>query len=199
MKMFGRSTILAVAVLFAFAMAAKADNIHLCTSASNCPANSNNIITIATGTTTAFVGGNPDNLELFLAILQPVAGTSGNWNSGTLWSVLGVPGGSTYPTLSSAISQEQIGTGITAQSFNVSSLDLGTTWTTNPQQITLPNDPLGTIFLVYTTSPGGSLALVSPWSSSLANGGVTGAPEPSSMLMVGLGLAFVLALKKVLA
>jgi len=161
---------------------AKADDIHLCDVSTGC--SSGSVISIG-GTTTAFVSGNATGQELFLAILAPVSDTSGNWNSNgtTLWSVLGVSGGSTFPNLNSAISQELIGTGMSVMSFNASSLDLGTLWTTNPQGITLPNGPIGTIYMAFTEDSNGQLGLVTPWSSSLVN-----TPEPSSLLLLGAGL-----------
>lgn len=174
-----------------FAMTAKADNIHLCDVSTGC--SSSNVIPIHSGTTTAYVTGNPTGEELFLAVLTPVADTSGNWNSGSLWSALGLntAGNSTYPTLSSAISQELIGTGIAALSFNVSDVDLGTTWITNGQQITLPGSPLGSIYMAFTLDANGNVDLVTPWSSSLVN-----TPEPASLLLLGAGLAGLAALKK---
>jgi hypothetical protein len=174
-----------------FAAMAKADNIHLCDVSTGC--SSSNVIPIFSGTTTAYVTGNPTGEELFLAILTPVADTSGNWNSGTLWGALGLStaGNPTYPTLSSAISQELIGTGIAALSFNVSDADLGTTWITNGQQITLPGLPLGSIYMAFTTDANGNVDLVTPWSSSLLN-----TPGPASLLLLGAGLAGLAALKK---
>ena len=192
MKYMVRSGIVLVALCFAFSLQAKADNIHLCDVSTGCNAGS----VIPIGTTTAYVTGNPTGQELFLAILTPVAGTSGGWNSGTLWSALNPPincNKCTYPTLSSAISQELTGAGIVAASFNVSDADLGVAWTVNGQQITLPNEPVGTMFMAFTETSGGELNLVTPWSSSLAT---TTTPEPSSLLLLGIGLLGVLGLTK---
>ena len=193
MKYMVRSGIVLVTLCFAFSLQAKADNIHLCDVSTGCNAGS----VIPIGTTTAYVTGNPTGQELFLAILTPVAGTSGGWHGGTLWSALNpaitCKNKCTYPTLSSAISQELTGAGIVAASFNVSDHDLRVAWTVNGQQITLPNEPVGTMFMAFTETSGGALNLVTPWSSSLLT---TPAPESSSLLLLGIGLLGVLGLTK---
>ena len=190
------SGILMMALCCVFAGSVKADNIHLCDVSTGCSASS--VIPISGSTTTAFLSGNPTNDSLFLAILSPVADLSGNWNSNgtTLWSVLGVTGGSVFPNLSSAMDQESGATGIVAMSFNVSDLNIGT-WTTSPQTVTLPGgEPAGTIFMAFTENSDGSLALVTPWSSSLITTPPVSTPEPSSIMLLGAGLFGLLALKR---
>lgn len=172
--------------LFALALVAGApvfaDDIHLCPFSPN-TCSSSNVIPIANTTTTAFVFGAKPAGDLFLAELVP--STSGNWNSGTLWAVLGESPTQTFPTLASAISQEMIGTGMTVSSFNVSDIAEGS-WTTNGQSVTLPSSPAGTIFMAFN-EVNGDLSLVTPWSSSLVNTGTTSVPEPSSGLLSLLG------------
>jgi hypothetical protein len=176
-----------------------ADDIHLCPDSPN-TCNSSNVIPIANTTTTAYVFGAKPSGDLFLAELVPIADTSGNWNSGTLWDALGVSPSQTFPTLASAISQEFIGTGMTVASFNVSDISEGP-WTTNGQSITLPSSPAGTIFMGFTED-NGALELVTPWSSSLVDTGTTThtVQEPSSGLFVllgGIGLAGFALLRKI--
>lgn len=177
---------LVLALTGMFAGAAMADDIHLCPVSTGC--SSTNIIPITS--TTAYVLGAKPAGELFVAILVPVSDTSGNWNSNgtSLWSVLGESPTQVFPNLNSAISQLSIVTGMTAASFNVSDADLGA-WTTSPQQITLPSEPIGTIFVGFTENSDGMLTLVTPWSSSLVN-----VPEPSSLMFLGVGLLGVLAI-----
>lgn len=177
--------VLVLALTGMFAGAAMADDIHLCPVSTGC--SSTNIIPITS--TTAYVLGAKPAGELFVAILVPVSDTSGNWNDNkvSLWSVLGESPTQVFPNLNSAISQLSIVTGMAAMSFNVSDADLGA-WTTSPQQITLPNEPVGTIFVGFSEVDG-VLTLVTPWSSSLVN-----VPEPSSLMFLGVGLLGVLAI-----
>lgn len=182
-----------MALFGVLAGAAKADNIHLCNVPTGC--NSSNAMSFSGNT--AYLTGNPDNESLFLAILQPVMSTSGNWHSGTLWTALGVAGGSVYPTLSSAISQDDIATGITPVSFNVSDLNIGK-WTADPQTLAIPSEPVGTLIMAFTEDSHGNLDLVTPWSSSFGINGTPppSTPEPSTVLLFGAVLVGGLLLKR---
>jgi hypothetical protein len=191
MKNIFRGGALLAAICFVFALAAKADDIHLCAVASDC--NTGSVIAISSGTTSATLrGGNPGLIEqqLFLAVLTPLTDKSGNWNDNktTLWSRLGPPvdcGHCKFPNLKSAISQESgSGLGISPLSFNVTDISEGA-WLFSGEYIPLPSASMGTIFMVFTEDAHGKLTSVTPWSSSLI---VT--PEPSSLLMIaGAGLA----------
>jgi hypothetical protein len=171
--------------------ATKADNLHLCDINQWTTCNAGSVI--PTSTTAAFVfGTSHTNDTLNLAILNPLANSSGNFNAGTnLWAVLGVNPPQVFPNFSSTASQEQGATGFIAGSFNASSLAIGN-WTGSNnigQSITLPVEPMGTIFMAYLTDSSGNLAAVSPWSSSLINvGPAVATPEPSAMGLLGVGL-----------
>ena len=192
MKNIFRGGALLAAICFVFALAAKADDIHLCAAGSDCSTGS--VIAISSGTTSATLrGGNPGLIEqqLFLAVLTPLTDKSGNWNDNktTLWSRFAPPvncgHNCKFPNLKSAISQESgSGLGISPLSFNVTDISEGA-WLFSGEHIPLPSASMGTIFMAFTEDAHGKLTSVTPWSSSLI---VT--PEPSSLLMVaGAGLA----------
>jgi hypothetical protein len=171
---------------------AKADNLHLCDINQFTTCNAGSVI--PTFTTAAFVFGTSHTGDtLNIAILNPLAGGSGNFNSGTnLWAVLGVAPPQTFPNFSSTVSQEQGATGFLAGSFVASSVSYGAwTGTVNVgQSITLPVQPLGTIFVGFLTDSSGNLVAVTPWSSSLINVAppTVSAPEPTSIVLLGAGL-----------
>jgi hypothetical protein len=190
---------LLIALCCVFSGFANADNIHLCaTLAASNPCNANNAMPFSG--TTAYVYGNPTgNDSLFLAILQPAAGNSGNFNTTTnLWSALGESPNQNYPNLSSTISQDFIASGITATSFNATDISFGL-WTTSGQSVAVPVEPNGTFIFAFTETPNGNLGLVSPFSSSLGTVGQTTppppVPEPMSLLLFGSGFAVMLAKK----
>ena len=188
--------ILAVAALGVMSLCltatAKADNLHLCDINQFTTCNAGSVI--PTFTTSAFVFGTSYTGDtLNIAVLNPLAGTSGNFHSGTnLWAALGIAPPQTFPNFSSTVSQEQGATGFLAGSFNASSVSYGAWTGTNTvgQSITLPVQPVGTIFVGFLTDASGNLVAVTPWSSSLIN--VTpptiSSPEPASIVLLGAGL-----------
>lgn len=169
-------------------VSALADNIHLCDINQYTSCNAGSAIPIGSGTTQAWVFGTAASGEkLFIAMLTPMSGTSGNFGSGgNLWSSLGVSPTQVFPNFSSTLSQEQLATGLTPGSFQATTLG-GVAWTgsvTLGQLVTLPaNTPIGTIFIAYLEDSQGNLIAVSPWSSALIN-----IPEPSTIMLVGAGL-----------
>ena len=197
-----KKLLIVVAVMLAFCLtnggAAKADDIHLCATLAACAGNPNNVQFVSGGTTTAFVYGkftSPTPDTLWIVVLTPVTNNSGGWNSGTnLWQVLGespaATFNTTFPNLNAAI--DQLGTaGFSAQSFNVQDFQVLTNWTgaldTSPQSFTLPGSPAaGDMYLAFLengTDPHDVVTAASPWSSSLVN-----VPEPSSLVLLGVGL-----------
>ncbi len=99
-------SVVMVALCFIFGGVAKADNLHLCDVNTVC--NSGSVISVFGTPATVFVNGTSyTGGTLYLLVMTPASGNSGNWNSSNnLWNVLGVNPSQTYPTLASAISQE---------------------------------------------------------------------------------------------
>jgi len=177
-----------VALCFIFGGVAKADNLHLCDVNTVC--NSGSVISVFGTPATVFVNGTSyTGGTLYLLVMTPASGNSGNWNSSNnLWNVLGVNPSQTYPTLASAISQESGATGLTPGSFNVSSVSQGTGLWNGSATVTLPAGPVGTIYMAFVLDASGNLVAVTPWSSSMVNAGNTSVPEPSSLSLVGIAL-----------
>ena len=181
-------------VALCYGAPAMADNIHLCDINQLTSCNAGNAIPVyGSLPTQAWVFGTANTGDkLYIAVLTPQSGGSGTFNgvvtSTNLWTALGFgsPGPQNFPNFSSTWSQEQLATGITPGSFNVSSI-LGITWTgsvTLGQSVTLPGGyPVGTIFIAYLVDSNHNLVAVSPWSSCLIF-----VPEPSSLMLAGVGL-----------
>ena len=188
------------------ASVAKADDIHLCATSAACTGNPGSIQ--FTGSTTAFVFGKitepiPD--ALYVVVMTPVAGNSGNWNStsSSLWAVLGEAPTQTFPSLNSAICALEGGpgcnepvTGFSANSFNVQDFLISSSWTgandTTPISFTLPGSPTGgDMYMAFVEDASGNLTAVSPWSSSLVF-----VPEPGTLTLLGVGLIGVFALRR---
>lgn len=169
-----------------------ADNIHLCNISPTMSCNSGSVIPVyGTLPQQSWVFGSAGAGEtLYFAILTPQSSGNGTFNgpSGTgsnLWAALGVSPTQNFPNFSSTHDQEMGATGINAGSFTVTSFKVGT-WTGSVglgQSVTLPNGPIGTIFIAYLLDSSGNLIAVSPWSSSLIF-----VPEPSSLMLLGTGL-----------
>ena len=178
-------------VAVCFSAPAMADNIHLCDINNFTSCNAGNAIQVQTGTTQAWAFGTANSNEnLYIAVLTPNAGKNGNFLAGTnLWAVLGISPTQVFPDFASTVSQEQLATGMTAQSFSASYFSVGA-WTgsvTLGQTVALPGGvPIGTIFIAFLTDAQGNLVAVSPWSSSLIT--VSNVPEPSSLMLLGTGL-----------
>jgi hypothetical protein len=192
MKNMLRGGALLATICFVFALAAKADDIHLCAVG---PERTNG------QRDCDFLGNNEGDIEwrtpwAAWAVLTPLTDKSGNWNDNktTLWSRLASPvdcgNHCRFPNLHSAISQESgSGIGISPLSFHVTDIPEGA-WLFSGEYISLPSESMGTIFMAFTEDANGKLTSVTPWSSGLI---VT--PEPSSLFMVGgAGLAGLLGL-----
>ena len=187
------SSLLALAiVVLCYGAPAKADNLHLCDVSQFQQCNSGSVIPISSTQTQNWVFGTAaSNETLYVAVLTPQSGTSGNFNGGTnLWQVLLGTAFQNFPNFASTVSQEQGATGIVAGSFSATSFVVGT-WTgsvTVGQSVVIPSNlmSVGNIFITYILDSSGNLVAVSPWSSSLI---VTVAvPEPSSLLLLCAGL-----------
>lgn len=180
--------LMAIVALFS-SSPAFADNLHLCDVNQFTTCNSGSAIPVTSSQAWAF-GTQHTGDTLYLAVMNPVAGGSGNFNSGTnLWAALNVLPNQVFPNLASTISQEQGATGIVAGSFNASSFLVGAwTGTVNVgQSVILPSGPVGTIYMAYLLDSSGNLIAVTPWSSALINVG-TSVAEPSSLALLGMGL-----------
>jgi len=180
---------IAVLGLLALGGSARADDLHLCNVATGC--SSGSLISIPSGTTTAYVTGKAVSGEtLWLAIMNPLADNSGNFagnSNTTMWAALNLTcdNGNCDHTLASSHDQEAGATGINATSFNVTLDPLGPCLggPTTPIQITLPPGGFGTIYVAFTEDANHGVDLWTPWSSSLVN-----VPEPGTLTLFTGGL-----------
>jgi PEP-CTERM motif len=169
---------------FLLAGTAKADDIHLCNVSTGCSASS---LQPFSGTQ-AFVTGNPTGDAMFLLALIPNHTASGVTSAAGLWSALGLSGG-TQPNFSALFGQDAPFAGFTPTGFTFVVTSLGA-WT-GSGPFTIPSEPVGTVFMVYTTDGNGNVLLTSPFSSDLV---ITAAPEPSSVGLLAVGLLGLLVL-----
>ena len=132
--------------------------------------------------------------ELWIAILEPVSsGANFTSSNKTMWSALGLLGGSDHNFPSTVSNDGGFFTG-SDNGYKVTLFDTGHTLGSKSTSatITLPSGfyPAGTIFVAFTEGPNHNVIVNTPWSESLlvTGGGTKSAPEPASMLMLGLGL-----------
>ncbi len=175
-------------VAVCYSAPAMADDIHLCDINQLTSCNAGSVVPVYSGTTQAWVfGQQTSGLTLNIVYLTPRRDTLGSFNSNTnLLTILGFSNPPpNFNNFASTASQELGATGITVGSFNVSTFSVGNwTGTVNlGQLVNLPNVPAGTIFIAYLVDSQGNLIAVSPWSSNLIF-----VPEPSSILLLGVGL-----------
>ena len=184
-----------------FACAANADDIHLCATAAACSGNAGSSQLIGS-TTGYYYGSGSAGDTLYIAVLTPVADTSGTWNgSNSLWSALSPPESSSLnqPNFNAALCNLEGGsgcgtpTGFSAESFNVADyLEGSFTASVNdmsPLSFTLPaGATAGDMYLAFVENSSGQVTALSPWSSTLIE-----APEPGTLPLLAVGLAALLA------
>jgi len=196
--MLGRALILLslATLVFCYGTPALADNIHLCDISQYTSCNAGNAIAVyGSLPQQVWVFGTANASEtLYIAVLTPKSDLSGNFASGgSLSAALGVSPTQNFPNFASTVSQEQLATGMTPLSFSATSFPVnGMRWTgtvTAGQSVTLPNGPIGAIYIAYLLDSNGNLVGVSPWSSSMIF-----VPEPSTVMLLGVGLLALSAL-----
>jgi hypothetical protein len=190
-------TLMLIAVLGLASRSAKADDIHLCDNTTAC---SNGAMTLTTSSNLYLFGKVTTDDDVYVAGLAPTTGTGADTFTSTngfytvVSSLLGV-------TLSSTPSQPKFsdfdsnftgaGGSASATGFNVTLYNLGmlslSETTATAVNATIP---AGDAVLAFTFNPTtDSVDSVSPNSSDFLLGKTVSTPEPSSILLLALGLS----------
>jgi hypothetical protein len=187
---------------------ADSQNLQLGCSSITCVTGGSIITTgsLAAGDKLTITGDHTTNGEFWIAVYTPVGTSGGNfnsttpggnsaviWQSGVLTSAGDDDSGGNDHNYGSSVNMEGLaGTGATA--FNVTDIDIGLiSCPTGPPctfNFALPAGPSyvpGTIIVGFTEDPTGNIVADTPWSESLISG-VTSAPEPTTLGLLGLGL-----------
>jgi hypothetical protein len=191
------SSVATLALCLSFGGAVKANstqNLQLGCVSVTCVSNGGILTTEnLTGATLNVTGNSNASGELFIAIYVPVS-SGGNFtlasgNSTQVWSVLGEKSGNDH-TYGSTIGVDPIANSVTG--FLVSDIDTHIDFTCasngpcTSANFTVPGTfPIGAMFVAFTETTDGTDTVVasSPWSES-----VLAVPEPSSLVLLGVGL-----------